>query len=77
MIIAQGGLGYGITSVLAAVEIFAGEHYASIFATLLPSARVGGALGPYLTGALHDRFGSYTLAFAIAVGLSGLSALAI
>jgi cyanate permease len=41
------------------------------------SALVAGALGPYLTDALHDRFGSYTLAFAIAVGLSGLSALAI
>jgi MFS family permease len=79
MIIAQGGLGYGITSVLGAVvaEIFAGEHYASIFGTLMLSALVGGAVGPYLTGALHDRFGSYTLAFAIALGLSGLSALAI
>jgi len=65
--------------VLAAVvaEIFAGEPYANILVTLMLSALVGGALGPYLTGALHDRFGSYTLAFAIAVGLSGLSALAI
>ena len=79
MIIARGGLGYGITSVLGAVVagIFAGVHYASIFATLMLSALVGGAVGPYLTGALHDRFGSYTLAFAIAVGLSGLSAPAI
>jgi MFS family permease len=79
MIIAQGGLGYGITSVLGAVvaEIFAGAHYASIFGTPMLSALVGGAVGPFLTGALHDRLGSYTLAFAIAVGLSGLSALAI
>jgi hypothetical protein len=28
----------------------------------------GGAVGPHLTGALHERLGSYT-AFAIAVGM--------
>ena len=41
------------------------------------AALVGGAVGPYVTGALHDGFGSYTLAFAIAVDLSGFAALAI
>jgi cyanate permease len=40
-------------------------------------ALIGGGAGPWVTGALHDRLGSYTLAFAICVALSGLSGLAI
>jgi MFS family permease len=37
MVIAQGALGYGVTSVLGAVaaEIFEGPHYGSIFGTLM------------------------------------------
>jgi len=79
MIAAQGALGYGLTSVIGAVvaEIFQGKHYGSIFGTLMLAAIAGGAVGPWVTGALHDALGSYTLAFWIGVGLSGLSALAI
>jgi MFS family permease len=79
MIVAQGALGYGLTSVFAAIvaEIFQGKHYGSIFGTLMLAAIGGGALGPWLTGALYDALGSYTIAFWIGVGLSGLSTVAI
>ena len=79
MVIAQGGLGYGLTSVFAAIvaEIFQGKHYGTIFGTLMLSAITGGALGPWATGALFDAYGDYTLAFMIGIGVSIVSVLAI
>lgn len=79
MVIAQGLLGYGLTSVIGAIpaEIFQGPHYGTIFGTLMLAAIMGGATGPWVTGALHDATGSYALAFWIAIGCSGLSAGAI
>jgi MFS family permease len=79
MVVSQGMLGYGITSVVSAipVEIFQGRHYGTIFGTLMLASIVGGAAGPWVTGALHDATGSYTLAFSIAIGCSVVSALAI
>ncbi len=79
MVIAQGMLGYGITSVFGAIpaEIFQGRHYGSVFGTLMLSAIAGGAAGPFVTGVLHDGTGNYRAAFGIGVGVSLLSALAI
>jgi MFS family permease len=79
MIFAQGALGYGLTSIMGAVvlEIFQGKHYGSIFGTVMLAALAGGAAGPWVTGILHDLSGSYTIAFAIGIGVSGLSAVAI
>jgi MFS family permease len=79
MVGSQGLLGYGLTSVIGAIpaEIFQGPHYGSVFGMLMLASIVGGAAGPWLTGALHDATGSYTLAFWIAIGCSALSALAI
>jgi MFS family permease len=79
MVIAQGALGYGLTSVIGAIpaEIFEGRHYGSIFGTLMLSALAGGAVGPWFMGFVHDRTGDYTLAFWVAIGCSALSALAI
>ena len=79
MVFAQGALGYGLTSIMGAVvvEIFQGKHYGSIFGTIMVAALVGGAAGPLVTGLLHDLRGNYTLAFAIGIGVSALSALAI
>jgi MFS family permease len=79
MVISQGMLGYGLTSVIGAIpaEIFQGQHYGTIFGTLMLAAIVGGAAGPWVTGALHDATGSYTLAFWIAIGCCALSAGAI
>ncbi|GAA0005765.1 hypothetical protein BRDID11002_57680 [Bradyrhizobium diazoefficiens] len=58
-------------------EIFQGKHQGSIFGTIMLAALAGGAAGPWLTGFLHDRTGDYTLAFAIAMVVSGLSALSV
>jgi MFS family permease len=79
MVLAQGVLGYGLTSVIGAVvaEIFQGKHYGSIFGTVMLAAIVGGAAGPWVTGLLHDLSGNYALAFAIGIVVSALSALAI
>jgi MFS family permease len=79
MIAAQGVLGYGITSVIGAIpaEIFQGRHYGTIFGTLMLASIGGGAVGPWLTGVLHDATGSYSVAFWIAIFASLLSATAI
>ena len=79
MVFTQGALGYGLTSIMGAVvlEIFQGRHYGSIFGTIMLVALAGGAAGPWITGALHDLTGSYTLAFAIGIAVSLLSAIAI
>lgn len=79
MIAVQGVLGYGITSVISAIpaEIFQGRHYGTIFGTLMLASIGGGAAGPWLTGALHDATGSYTIAFWIALIGSLISAAAI
>ena len=79
MVITQGGLGYGLTSIFGAIvaEIYAGKHYGSIFGTLMLAAIVGGALGPWVTGALYDMQGTYAFAFWICMGLIALSVLAL
>jgi MFS family permease len=79
MIVAQGALGYGLTSVIGAVvaEIFQGKHHGSIFGTVMLAAIAGGAAGPWITGVLYDATGSYAPAFAICIALSALSAVAI
>ena len=79
MVASQGALGYGLTSVIGAIhaEIFQGPHYGSIFGTLMLAAIGGGAVGPWVTGALHDATGSYAAAFWITIAFSALSALAI
>jgi len=78
MVLAQGALGYGLTSVIAAIpaEIFQGKHYGTIFGTLSLASIIGGAIGPWVAGALHDRTGSYVLAFWLAVGACVVSAVA-
>ena len=79
MVATQGALGYGLTSVMGPVvlEIFQGKHYGSIFGTIMLAALAGGAAGPWATGALHDVTGDYTIAFAVGIAVSLLSAIAI
>ena len=64
MVLTQGALGYGLTSVMGPVvlEIFQGKHYGSIFGTIMLAALAGGAAGPWAhrlparpLGQLHDR----------------------
>ncbi|MGH7278922.1 MAG: MFS transporter [Candidatus Rokuibacteriota bacterium] len=79
MVISQGMLGYGLTSVIGAIpaEIFEGRHYGTIFGTLMLASIAGGAAGPWVTGVLHDATASYTAGFWIAIAGSAVSAVAI
>jgi MFS family permease len=79
MVIAQGALGYGFTSIMGAVvsEIFQGKHFGTIFGTITLAALAGGAAGPWVTGVLHDIYGDYTLAFLVGILMSALCAIAI
>ena len=75
MVIAQGLLGYGLASVFAAIpaEIFQGKRYATIFGALNTAAVSGGGFAPWVTGAIYDRTGSYTLAWWLSIGFCALS----
>jgi MFS family permease len=79
MVVVQGAFGYGVTSVFGAIpaEIFEGKHYGSIFGTLMLCAISGGAVGPWLTGWIHDVAGDYVYAWQVGIAASVLSALAI
>jgi MFS family permease len=79
MVLAQGTLGYSLTSVMGAIsaEIFGGRHFGRIFGTVMVAAILGGAAGPWVTGVLFDATGSYSIAFWIAAGCSAISILAI
>jgi MFS family permease len=79
MVVSQGMLGYGLTSVIGAIpaEIFLGRQYGTIFGTLMLASIAGGAAGPWVTGAIHDATGSYAAGFWIAIGCSIFSAVAI
>jgi MFS family permease len=79
MIVAQGALGYCLTSVMGPipVEIFAGKHQGTIFGMAMIAGIVGGAVGPWLTGVLHDISGTYVPAFWVAIGCNIVSAAAI
>jgi MFS family permease len=79
MVIAQGTIGYGLTSVMGAIpaERFGGRHFGSIFGTAITAAIVGGAAGPLIAGVSHDLTGSYAFAFSLAIVCSAFSALAI
>jgi sugar phosphate permease len=79
MVVVQGAIGYGITSVFGAIpaDVFESPHYGPIFGTISLLAIVGGAFGPWVTGVIHDAGGSYLPAFALCAGVAALAALAI
>ena len=79
MVLSQGALGYALTSVMGAVvvEIFEGPHFGSIFGLVMVALLAGGAVGPWLTGVIHDRTGSYEIAFILAIVLCAVGAFAI
>ncbi len=79
MVLSQGVLGYGISSVYGAIpaELFQGRHYGSVFGVLSLAASAGAGTGPWVAGALYDRAGSYVPAFWLAIGFSVASAVLI
>jgi MFS family permease len=78
MVGAQGLLGYGLASVFGAIpaELFQGRNYGTIFGTLTVASTGGAGLGPWVTGLLYDRTGSYVIGFWLAIGWSIVSAVA-
>jgi MFS family permease len=79
MVVAQGTLGYSLTSVMGAipVESFPGRHSGSIFGSVMLAAIFGGAAGPLVAGVSHDLTGSYSTAFWLAIACSAFSAVAV
>jgi MFS family permease len=71
------GLGFGargpIITAMAA-QLFQGPRFGVIYGILSVGNGVGGAVGPWFGGAIHDLTGSYRAAFLIAVGFCGLGA---
>ena len=79
MLISQGFLGYGLTSVMGpiAIEIFEGPQFGLIFGTITVGLMAGGAVGPWALGVIHDRTGSYHLGFLLAIGCCAVSCVSI
>ena len=72
------GFGLGITpptAFAAAADRFHGRNYGSIQGTLILFCSLGGALGPWIGGALHDISGSYRMALFSVIAVLLLSAL--
>jgi MFS family permease len=76
MVLGQGLLGYAIAAIMGPIvaEIFEGARFGSIFSLLMVALIGGGAVGPFVTGLLHDWTGTYTLAFALGIGFSAICA---
>jgi MFS family permease len=66
------GLGFGargpLTSSLA-IDLFHGKHYGAILGFLEIGSGLGGTIGPWLSGFLFDRTGSYTVSFSISMAV--------
>lgn len=79
MVLGQGALGYGITSVLGSVvvDIFEGPHFGAIFGAIMLSGLLGGAAGPFVTGLLHDLIGNYVAAFWMGIAASVMAAVSV
>jgi MFS family permease len=79
MVLAQGFLGYGVTSVVGSIpaEDFHGRHYGAIFGAIMGIGIAGGAIGPWITGLAYDLSGSYAPGFALALGCCVASAVSI
>jgi len=70
------GLGLGPpTAFAAAADRFHGRNYGVIQGMLILSCSLGGAIGPWLGGALYDFFGTYGLALVLNIAIVLLSGL--
>jgi len=70
------GLGLGPpTAFAAAADRFHGRNYGAIQGMLILSCSLGGALGPWLGGALYDIVGTYELALVLNIAIVLLSGL--
>jgi len=70
------GMGYAVTAALTPAMVsdrFQGRHFGAIMGVGLFGSATGSAVGPWMSGYLHDLTGSYAVPFAIAA-TSGLLA---
>lgn len=70
------GLGYAVTAALTPAMVsdrFQGPHFGAIMGVCLFGSASGSALGPWLSGWLHDRTGSYDLPFALIAAVGALA----
>ncbi len=70
------GLGFGargpiITAIAA--ELFGGRRFGVIYGVLNVGNGVGGAIGPWFGGAMHDALGSYRMVFLSSILFSALA----
>ena len=71
------GLGFGARGPIItamASQLFQGRRFGVIYGFLSVGNGVGGAIGPWFGGAIHDFTGSYRVAFLIAVGFCAMGA---
>jgi MFS family permease len=71
------GLGFGARGPIItamASELFGGRRFGVIYGVLNLGNGIGGALGPWFGGAVHDVTGSYRVAFVAAIGFSACGA---
>ncbi len=79
MVVAQGSLGYALTSVMGPIvlELFEGPHYGAVFGGITIAMVAGGAAGPWVAAIVHDATGGYRLAFLVAIALCFVSTAAV
>lgn len=73
--------GYGVgfytpTVTAGAADIFHGKHFGAIAGLLLTGMGIGGVIGPWLGGYIHDISGSYFGAFILSMVCFGLASIA-
>jgi len=71
-----GGL-YAPTMTASMADIFHGRHFGAIAAMLLTGMGVGGFIGPWLGGYIHDITGSYFSAFILCMVCLGVACIAV
>ena len=75
MVVCQGAMGYGMATIFPSIlaELFHGPRFGQIFGGFSAIISVGAALGPWVTGEIYDRVGSYDLAWYVAIAAALLS----
>ena len=51
-------------------ELFGTRSHGLLFGVVFFAGTLGGSIGPFLTGAIYDAFGSYRIAFFVLTGLA-------
>jgi sugar phosphate permease len=68
------GCGFFTPTITAgAADIFHGKHFGAIAGLMLTGMGIGGVIGPWLGGYIHDITGSYTSAFILCMAAFALS----